>query len=83
MAGRLEPFLRALQDGGTAMQELVHIDTEALAREALRYLAAVDAFRAERCEPVWRPELVPSAAPQPASLTGPGLGQRGATRRQA
>jgi hypothetical protein len=27
-----------------------------LALEAQRYLAAVDAFRAEGCEPHWRPE---------------------------
>ena len=66
------------------MKEIVHIDVEALAREASRYLAAVEAFRAERCEPMWRPELVPSTAPRHlASLTGPGAPRDGATRRQA
>ena len=36
-----------------------------LADEVLRYLAAVDVFRAEGCEPVWRPEREPATAPQP------------------
>jgi hypothetical protein len=43
------------------MQVQSHIDAEALICEVMRYLAAVDAFRAERCEPMWRPEPVPSA----------------------
>ena len=43
------------------MNEQVHIDSEALIREIRRYLAAVDAFRAERCEPTWRPELESSS----------------------
>jgi hypothetical protein len=29
-----------------------------LAEEAQRYLAVVDAFRAEGCEPEWRPETL-------------------------
>jgi hypothetical protein len=33
------------------------IDSDALIVEIMRYLAAVDAFRAEHCEPTWRPEL--------------------------
>lgn len=45
----------------------VHIDTEALIREATRYLLAVDAFRAEHCEPMWQSELVPSDAFGPES----------------
>ena len=44
------------------MQTQAHIDAEALICEVMRYLAAVDAFRAERCEPIWRPEPVPGAA---------------------
>jgi len=42
------------------MNELaVAPDFEALIREALRYLAVVDGFRAENSEPTWRPELPP------------------------
>ena len=37
-------------------------DSQALMREIARYLAAVDAFRAELCEPTWLAELVPGAA---------------------
>ena len=33
-----------------------HEITEALIDEIVRYLAAVDAFRAEACEPTWLPE---------------------------
>jgi hypothetical protein len=44
------------------MQIQAHIDAEALICEVMRYLIAVDAFRAERCEPMWRPEPAPSAA---------------------
>jgi hypothetical protein len=32
-------------------------DTQKLIEEIGRYLAAVDLFRAESCEPTWRPEL--------------------------
>ncbi len=39
------------------MNAELDIDTEALADEIVRYLAAVDAFRAANCEPQWRPEL--------------------------
>jgi hypothetical protein len=35
-----------------------HIDSEALILEVTRYLAAVDAFRAENSGPMWLPELV-------------------------
>jgi hypothetical protein len=46
-------------------------DTE-LIGEVERYLAAVEVFRAERCEPTWLPELRPGAA------TGTGAGPNGA-----
>ena len=48
------------------MQIQAHIDSEGLICDVMRYLAAVDDFRAERCEPMWRPEPVPSAAAGPA-----------------
>jgi hypothetical protein len=38
------------------MDERLDIDIRALIREATCYLAVVDAFRAERCEPTWLPE---------------------------
>jgi hypothetical protein len=41
-----------------AMNEQGHIDSEALILEVTRYLATVDAFRTENCEPMWLPELV-------------------------
>ena len=34
----------------------MHDITEALIDEIVRYLAAVDVFRAEACEPTWLPE---------------------------
>jgi hypothetical protein len=34
-----------------------------LAEEAQRYLAAVDFFRAQGCEPHWRPEPQPAGSP--------------------
>ena len=40
------------------MNDQGHIDSDALILEATRYLAAVDAFRTESCEPMWLPELV-------------------------
>ncbi len=40
------------------MNELGHMDSEALILEVTRYLVAVDAFRTESCEPMWLPELV-------------------------
>ena len=45
------------------MQEQSHLIQE-LIREISRYLAAVDVFRAERCEPTWLPELAPYRAPE-------------------
>jgi hypothetical protein len=44
------------------VNEQTHIDTDELIIEIARYLAAVDLFRAERCEPTWLPESAPSAA---------------------
>ena len=38
------------------MNEQSRIDVEALMDEIARYLAAIDAYRAERCEPTWLPE---------------------------
>jgi hypothetical protein len=34
-------------------------DLQLMLREARRYLRAVDAFRAEGCEPCWRPDREP------------------------
>ena len=44
-----------------AMNELELIDPEALILEVTRYLAAVDAFRAENYEPTWLSELASRA----------------------
>jgi hypothetical protein len=44
------------------VREQAHIDPEALMREIARYLAAVDAFRDELCEPTWLAELAPGGA---------------------
>jgi hypothetical protein len=38
------------------MNAALDIDSQALMREIARYLAAVDAFRAELREPTWLPE---------------------------
>lgn len=66
------------------MKEFLHIDAEALADEASRYLAAVEAFRAERCEPMWRAELPAGGAHhQPLPRSSPDSERRGAKRRQA
>jgi hypothetical protein len=35
-------------------------DIEKLIAEIARYLETVEIFRAERCEPTWRPELWPA-----------------------
>jgi hypothetical protein len=64
------------------MERREPIDAETLFDEVVRYLAAVDAFRAERCEPMWRPERVPSEAfesnPQLSRTSG---SRRSGTRR--
>lgn len=55
------------------MNEHGHIDSEELIREITRYLAAVDVFRTENCEPMWLPELVSiQAARTYASSLGTG-----------
>jgi hypothetical protein len=46
-----------------------------LAEEAQLYLAVVDAFRAEGCEPHWRPER-PMAPIQPPELGAPAQTRR-------
>jgi hypothetical protein len=43
--------------------------TEALIDEIARYLAAVDVFRAEACEPTWLPEPAPDRRGENAVLT--------------
>lgn len=45
-------------------------DTGKLSEEIGRYLTAVDLFRAENCEPTWRPELHPEVktSTAPAAL---------------
>jgi hypothetical protein len=45
-----------------AVNEQAFIDAKKLIREVLRYLAAVDAFRAAGCEPTWRPEPTVTSA---------------------
>jgi hypothetical protein len=42
------------------MNRSLDIDPEVLMREVMRYLAAIDVFRAELCEPTWLAELAPS-----------------------
>jgi hypothetical protein len=65
------------------MESQAHIDAEALIREATRYLAAVDAFRAERCEPTWRPDVIPCDVLRDTSRVSPRSGpQPQRTRRQ-
>lgn len=41
----------------------IHIDDEELFLEITRYLAAVDLYRTEHCEPTWLPESAPLPAP--------------------
>jgi len=47
------------------MQLSAAIDGETLISKATRYLAVVEVFRAERCEPAWRPELPPRDSVRP------------------
>jgi hypothetical protein len=53
--------LNGFEDPG-GMNAKLHIDAHELMREIARYLAVVDAFRAERCEPTWLPEPAPRGA---------------------
>ena len=39
------------------------VDVASLIDEVQRYLAAVDSFREERCEPTWLQELAPLPTP--------------------
>jgi hypothetical protein len=57
----LERTLRGADDHD-AMGRLATIDAKLLIQEVERYLAAVEVFRAEECEPTWRRELVPGDA---------------------
>jgi hypothetical protein len=43
------------------VNEQLDIDARALIDEIARYLAVVAAFRAENCEPKWRPEAAAAA----------------------
>ena len=49
------------------MNEQIYIDPNELILEITRYLAAVDLYRAEHCEPTWLPE----STPHPTSGEGP------------
>ena len=42
------------------MNDEIHIDQSALLDEIARYLATVELFRSESCEPTWLPESVAS-----------------------
>lgn len=53
----LERILRDVNDHD-AMGRLASIDAKVLIQEVERYLAVIEAFRAEECEPTWRRELV-------------------------
>ena len=44
------------------MNKQIDIDHKELFLEVTRYLAAVDVYRAEHCEPTWLPESTPHAA---------------------
>ena len=45
------------------MNEQIQIDMNELFLEIARYLAAVDLYRVESCEPTWLPESAPSLGP--------------------
>jgi len=53
------------------MNDTLDTSTEELVDEITRYLAAVDVFRAEGREPIWRPEIVAAPALEPRSLVHP------------
>jgi hypothetical protein len=50
-------------DDHDAMGRLATIDAKLLIQEVERYLAAVEVFRAEECEPTWRHQPIPRDAP--------------------
>ena len=49
------------------MNDTLDTSTEDLVDEIGRYLAAVDVFRAEGREPIWRPEIVTAPMPEARS----------------
>ena len=53
------------------MNDTLHTGTEELVDEITRYLAAVDVFRAEDREPIWRPEIAAAPTPEPRSPVHP------------
>jgi hypothetical protein len=55
--------LSAVEDAGW-VNGMLDISGEYLIDEITRYLAAVDAFRAEGREPIWRPETVTAPTPE-------------------
>ena len=57
------------------MNEQTQIDPNELFLEITRYLAAVDLYRAERCEPTWLPESALSAASEELLQIRAGLAQ--------
>jgi hypothetical protein len=58
----LERTLRGADDHD-AMGRRARIDATVLIQEVERYLAVVEVFRAEECEPTWRREPIPGDAP--------------------
>jgi hypothetical protein len=60
------------------MDETTILDLASLIDEVECYLAAVDLFRAERCEPTWLPELAPC---QTADGCAPNRGEHAASAR--
>lgn len=58
------------------MNRKLDIEAQVLMREVARYLAAVDVFRVESCEPTWLSELAPNDGP----LTPRRPSSRGASR---
>jgi hypothetical protein len=67
--------MSTVDDAPGMNERTIHIDIESLIAEIQRYLAAVDAFRAESCEPIWLPEPY---WPTPAGT--PGRRARGGAR---
>ena len=53
------------------MNDTLDTITEGLADEIALDLVAVDVFRAEGREPIWRPEIVAAPTPEPRSPVHP------------
>jgi hypothetical protein len=49
------------------MNDTLDTSTDGLVDEITRYLAAVDIFRAEGREPIWRPEIATAPTLEPRS----------------